>query len=172
MRKDGGIKLLDINEQPLGYAAAKKRKRQLELEEQQRKAAEAQAAAADAAPPVTTAAETPATPEYAQGLTPINPPPTPTSVVTTSTVLVQNYSATPPVATPVAIVAVVTQARKSSSNKIIIYISAEKVPLLPQQQNLFSLVATSHTSCVKYYFLLNTLKFHFLRRLRKCLFHM
>jgi len=26
-RKDGGIKLLDITEQPLGYAAAKKRKR-------------------------------------------------------------------------------------------------------------------------------------------------
>jgi hypothetical protein len=26
-RKDGGIKLLDINEQPLGYAQAKKRKR-------------------------------------------------------------------------------------------------------------------------------------------------
>lgn len=26
-RKDGGIKLIDINEQPLGYAQAKKRKR-------------------------------------------------------------------------------------------------------------------------------------------------
>lgn len=26
-RKDGGIKLLDINEQPLGFAQAKKRKR-------------------------------------------------------------------------------------------------------------------------------------------------
>lgn len=26
-RKDGGIKLLDINEQPMGYAQAKKRKR-------------------------------------------------------------------------------------------------------------------------------------------------
>ena len=27
-RKDGGIKLLDINEQPIGFAQAKKRKRQ------------------------------------------------------------------------------------------------------------------------------------------------
>ncbi|CAG5076474.1 Similar to Nelf-A: Negative elongation factor A (Drosophila melanogaster) [Cotesia congregata] len=45
IRKDGGIKLLDITEQPLGYAQAKKRKRMLELEEQQKKVAEAQTAA-------------------------------------------------------------------------------------------------------------------------------
>ncbi|XP_015521646.1 negative elongation factor A [Neodiprion pinetum] len=78
IRKDGGIKLLDINEQPLGYAQAKKRKRMLELEEQQKKAAEAQAAAAaTAATVVPTSPETPATPEYAQGLAPLNPPATP-----------------------------------------------------------------------------------------------
>ncbi|KAJ9600662.1 hypothetical protein L9F63_026198 [Diploptera punctata] len=39
-RKDGGIKLLDINEQPLGYAQAKKRKKMQELEEA-KKASEA-----------------------------------------------------------------------------------------------------------------------------------
>lgn len=91
IRKDGGIKLLDINEQPLGYAQAKKRKRMLELEEQQKKVAEAQAAAAAAAasavPPV---AETPATPEYAQGLASINPPATPVAPVV---VTAQSYVA-------------------------------------------------------------------------------
>lgn len=48
-RKDGGIKLLDIAEQPLGYAALKKRKRQQELEDQQKRALEAQSTAAAAA---------------------------------------------------------------------------------------------------------------------------
>nr|CAD7460038.1 unnamed protein product [Timema tahoe] len=42
-RKDGGIKLLEITEQPLGYAQAKKRKRMQELEES-KKASEAAAA--------------------------------------------------------------------------------------------------------------------------------
>lgn len=41
-RKDGGIKLLDITEQPLGYAAAKKRKRLQEIEEQQKRVLETQ----------------------------------------------------------------------------------------------------------------------------------
>ncbi|XP_026481211.1 negative elongation factor A-like [Ctenocephalides felis] len=61
-RKDGGIKLLDITEQPLGYAAAKKRKRMQELEEQ-KKASEL-AAAAQAAASVADS-----TPDYAAGLT-------------------------------------------------------------------------------------------------------
>lgn len=76
IRKDGGIKLLDINEQPLGYAQAKKRRKMLEMEEQQKKVAEAQAAAAAAtvASAVSPVAETPTTPEYAQGLASINPP--------------------------------------------------------------------------------------------------
>lgn len=78
IRKDGGIKLLDINEQPLGYAQAKKRRKMLEMEEQQKKVAEAQAAAAAAAASaVSPVAETPTTPEYAQGLASINPPATP-----------------------------------------------------------------------------------------------
>lgn len=81
IRKDGGIKLLDINEQPLGYAQAKKRKKMLELEEQQKKVAEAQAAAAAAASTATTTTETSTTPEYAQGLASINPPATPITPV-------------------------------------------------------------------------------------------
>ncbi|XP_043663504.1 negative elongation factor A isoform X2 [Vespula pensylvanica] len=88
-RKDGGIKLLDINEQPLGYAQAKKRKRMMELEEQQKKVAEAQAAAAAAASTNAATVETPTTPEYAQGLTSINPPSTPVAPVPT----VQSYVA-------------------------------------------------------------------------------
>ncbi|XP_043471573.1 negative elongation factor A [Leptopilina heterotoma] len=101
IRKDGGIKLLDINEQPLGYAQAKKRKKMMELEEQQKKVAEAQAAAAAAAASAATATETSATPEYAQGLTPINPP---TTTVITPTVP-QPY-VTP--STPTGVTAAVT----------------------------------------------------------------
>lgn len=62
-RKDGGIKLIEFTDQPLGYAAAKKRKRQQELEEQQKKQEQKQAAAAagqsstsPTASPTTTAA--------------------------------------------------------------------------------------------------------------------
>lgn len=64
-RKDGGIKILDIAEQPLGYAAAKKRKRQQELEEQQKRALEVQSS-----PPAKSEPETPitTTPDYAVGL--------------------------------------------------------------------------------------------------------
>lgn len=80
-RKDGGIKLLEIEDQPLGYAAAKKRKRQQELEEQQKRALESQATAAtvestgNATPTTATVTSTtagtpttPTTPDYAAGL--------------------------------------------------------------------------------------------------------
>ncbi|XP_066581386.1 negative elongation factor A isoform X2 [Prorops nasuta] len=110
IRKDGGIKLLDINEQPLGYAQAKKRKRMMELEEQQKKVAEAQAAAVATATTTPPAAETPATPEYAQGLTAINPPSTPVTPVQTyaapatpsakSSVTAPQNSTTPSIPTP------------------------------------------------------------------------
>ncbi|XP_014297475.2 negative elongation factor A [Microplitis demolitor] len=99
IRKDGGIKLLDINEQPLGYAQAKKRKRMLELEEQQKKVAEAQTAAVAAATPAP--AEAPTTPEYAQGLAPINPPATPAATTATT----QSYA---PPTTPVTVPAPTT----------------------------------------------------------------
>lgn len=76
-RKDGGVKLLSIEEQPLGlgYAAAKKRKRQMELEEQQKRALENQEKAATSENNANTAntasgtTPTPSTPDYAAGLT-------------------------------------------------------------------------------------------------------
>lgn len=79
-RKDGGIKLLDIAEQPLGYAAAKKRKRQQELEDQQKRALEAASnpPVKQETVPVTT------TPDYAAGLTSTSiytQPATPASVI-------------------------------------------------------------------------------------------
>ncbi|XP_017074674.2 negative elongation factor A isoform X2 [Drosophila eugracilis] len=57
-RKDGGIKLIEFTEQPLGYAAAKKRKREQQLEEQQKKQEQKQQQAAAAAAAAATAAAT------------------------------------------------------------------------------------------------------------------
>ncbi|KAK7863753.1 hypothetical protein R5R35_011156 [Gryllus longicercus] len=84
-RKDGGIKLLDINEQPLGYAQAKKRKRMLEMEEAKKATEVALAQQAQAQQNQTSqqpsqqgtaagAAAVPSTPDYAAGLTASNPP--------------------------------------------------------------------------------------------------
>ena len=44
-KKEGGVKLLDITEQPMGYTAAKKRKRQQDIEDAKKAAEEATAAA-------------------------------------------------------------------------------------------------------------------------------
>lgn len=55
-RKDGGIKLIEFTEQPLGYAAAKKRKREQQLEEQQKKQEQKQQQQAAAAAAAATAA--------------------------------------------------------------------------------------------------------------------
>jgi negative elongation factor A len=65
-RKDGGVKFLEIEDQPLGYAAAKKRKRQQELEEQQKRAAETEQQNIKAGETNEKAA---VTPDYAAGLT-------------------------------------------------------------------------------------------------------
>lgn len=113
IRKDGGIKLLDINEQPLGYAQAKKRRKLLELEEQQKKVAEAQAQAAAAAAAASAASpvvETPTTPEYAQGLTAINPPATPVAPTVVATV--QSYTAP---STPSSISVTTTQQTRKAN---------------------------------------------------------
>ncbi|XP_018054466.1 PREDICTED: negative elongation factor A isoform X2 [Atta colombica] len=103
IRKDGGIKLLDITEQPMGFVA-KKRKKMMDFEEQQKKAVEAQATIVaeknSAAPSVV---ET-TTPEYAQGLASINPPATPV----TPTVVVTTQSYTAP-STPSSISVTTTQ---------------------------------------------------------------
>ena len=111
IRKDGGIKLLDINEQPLGYAQAKRRKRLQEIEEQQKKAEEAKAAATTPTP-ATPTTEAPTTPEYAQGLAPITTPATPASTATTTTALPQPYSTPISTTVPVAVVAPIPQSRK------------------------------------------------------------
>nr|CAG4643322.1 EOG090X08WB [Ilyocryptus agilis] len=108
-RKDGGIKLLDINEQPIGFAQAKKRKRQqgtdcayrfltfcikcllfrvTELEAAQKVASDAsstqpnpgQSSSGEEEPtsvPESVAEKPAPTPDYAAGLLPSNPPPTP-----------------------------------------------------------------------------------------------
>jgi len=65
-KKEGGVKLLDITEQPMGYAAAKKRKRQQEMEEAKRVAEEAAAATNVKTEP--TGSGPVATPDYAANL--------------------------------------------------------------------------------------------------------
>ncbi|XP_030749942.1 negative elongation factor A isoform X2 [Sitophilus oryzae] len=80
-RKEGGVKLLDIADQPLGYTATKKRKKQQEMEENQAKKAQ-QENALQSPPPVK--GETPTTPDYAAGLgntTPAYAPATPQPTV-------------------------------------------------------------------------------------------
>ncbi|XP_065223573.1 negative elongation factor A-like [Planococcus citri] len=91
-RKDCAIKLLDITEQPLGYAQAKKRKRMLEMEESKRALEDSQNASfngndtlngENGNPPSVDSMQpppTPATPDYAAGLTSLNPP-TPSVVI-------------------------------------------------------------------------------------------
>ncbi|KAF5303498.1 hypothetical protein FQA39_LY09961 [Lamprigera yunnana] len=77
-RKEGGVKLLDIADQPLGYAAAKKRKKMQEMEE----AKKATENIVQTQTPITNA-----TPDYAAGLnaTPTYAPSTPASTTGTST---------------------------------------------------------------------------------------
>jgi len=71
-KKEGGVKLLDITEQPMGYAAAKKRKRQQEMDDAKKAAEEA---AATAAMVKTEMANNNTTPDYAAGLSSnLNPP--------------------------------------------------------------------------------------------------
>lgn len=90
-KKEGGVKLLDIADQPMGYAAAKKRKRQQEMEDAKKAAGEQQAAKEAAAKEEAgTKANTNPTPDYAAGLNPPTPaaplpppayaPPTPTPI--------------------------------------------------------------------------------------------
>lgn len=79
-RKDGGIKLIELSEQPLGYAAAKKRKREQQLEEQARKQEQKAAAAAAAAANATVGSTSPSTANNSvQGGKEANTPTTPSS---------------------------------------------------------------------------------------------
>ncbi|KAB0794711.1 hypothetical protein PPYR_11550 [Photinus pyralis] len=95
-RKEGGVKLLDIADQPLGYAAAKKRKKMQEMEDA-KKASETAAQN----PPATTSS----TPDYAAGLntTPTYAAaiPASTTVTSTATSPVTTVSPTTPSTPPV-----------------------------------------------------------------------
>ncbi|XP_065156101.1 negative elongation factor A-like [Atheta coriaria] len=98
-RKEGGVKLLDIADQPLGYAAAKKRKRQQEQEENAAKKTETSPAM------LSPSSTNNATPDYAAGLTtPSYLPPTPQPASSTPT---PTTPTTPTPTTPIA-TAVVT----------------------------------------------------------------
>ncbi|XP_055616625.1 negative elongation factor A [Toxorhynchites rutilus septentrionalis] len=102
-RKEGGVKLLEIGEQPLGYAAAKKRKREQEREEQQKKAAEQASAQTtqDIKPVITTpttSTVTTTTPDYAAGLTAstvYSQPATPMPVTTVKETVVSTVTSQP-----------------------------------------------------------------------------
>ncbi|ENN75261.1 negative elongation factor A [Dendroctonus ponderosae] len=96
-RKEGGVKLLDIADQPLGYAALKKRKKQQEMEENQAKKAQQENQALQS--PTPAKKEPSSTPDYAAGLgsaTPAYAPATPQpAVTTTSASLTSTAPATP-----------------------------------------------------------------------------
>lgn len=76
LKKEGGVKLLDINEQPIGQAAMKKRKRQQEIEDAKKHAEESKNDTPTTAGGVASAKTAPATatPDYAAGLSTLNPP--------------------------------------------------------------------------------------------------
>ncbi|XP_001601394.2 negative elongation factor A [Nasonia vitripennis] len=127
IRKDGGIKLLDITEQPLGHAQAKRRKRMMEIEEQQKKAEEAKVAVSTTATPTTPTTEATATPDYAQGLAPISTPATPASTTAaTTTSLPQPYS-TPISSVPVAVVAPTPQTPATPTTPTAIVVTTQPV---------------------------------------------
>lgn len=106
-RKDGGIKLLDIAEQPLGYAAAKKRKRMQDLEEAKK--------SAEQVGPLQSPPTAGATPDYAAGLsttptyTPTTTPSRETAVITPATPTITTTS----VITPSTVASVVTTTSSS-----------------------------------------------------------
>ncbi|KAK4875061.1 hypothetical protein RN001_011483 [Aquatica leii] len=108
-RKEGGVKLLDIADQPLGYAAAKKRKKMQEMED----AKKATENAVQNQP-----ATTNTTPDYAAGLnaTPTYAPatPAPATVIATSTTTATTVSHTIiPITTTAAATPVISTASTS-----------------------------------------------------------
>ncbi|XP_076265678.1 negative elongation factor A-like isoform X1 [Rhynchophorus ferrugineus] len=101
-RKEGGVKLLDIADQPLGYTATKKRKKQQEMEENQAKKAQQESALQSPQPPKN---DTPTTPDYAAGLgntTPAYAPatPQPTATPPGGAALASPVTPTTPASTP------------------------------------------------------------------------
>jgi len=108
-KKEGGVKMLDITEQPMGYAAAKKRKRQQEMEEAKRVAEEAATTANIKQEPGNGAV---ATPDYAANLSSTLPtsavpppayvPPTPAAPAPAPVYAPAPPSVSVPLATPQA----------------------------------------------------------------------
>ncbi|XP_044755588.1 negative elongation factor A [Coccinella septempunctata] len=103
-RKEGGVKMLDIADQPIGFATAKKRKRLQEMESAKKVATETPAVQS---PPVTTGS----TPDYASGLgaaptyAPATPQPTvqPTAAPATPQVTAQPTVVVPVTQVPPAV---------------------------------------------------------------------
>ncbi|KAF5296669.1 hypothetical protein FQR65_LT10209 [Abscondita terminalis] len=97
-RKEGGVKLLDIADQPLGYAAAKKRKKMQEIEDA-KKASENSVQNQPIA--------TNATPDYAAGLnstptySPATPAPTTAASTLPATITTSHMTMTPVITTSV-----------------------------------------------------------------------
>jgi len=108
-KKEGGVKMLDITEQPMGYAAAKKRKRQQEMEEAKRVAEEAASTANIKQEPGNGSV---ATPDYAANLSsnlptsavppPAYVPPTPAAPAPAPVYAPAPPSVSVPLATPQA----------------------------------------------------------------------
>lgn len=78
-KKEGGVKLLDIADQPIGYAAAKKRKKQQEAEDSKKVSGDKSdskesSVKTEEGNPESTANPTP---DYAAGLNPATPAPAP-----------------------------------------------------------------------------------------------
>ena len=104
-KKEGGVKLLDITEQPIGFAAAKKRKRQQEMEEAKRVAEESVGGN-----PVKqdNGSGVASTPDYAANLSsnmgavppPAYAPPTPAPAAATPVYAPAPAVSVPPLATP------------------------------------------------------------------------
>lgn len=116
-RKDVGIKLLEITEQPLGYAAAKKRKRQQELEEQQKKLLENQNNNNSPTPTTPTTISV-TTPDYAAGLTATSvytQPPTPSAPIKIER---------PVSPTPVVTIVTTASSTSSTSNALVVTVSS------------------------------------------------
>ncbi|XP_075232503.1 negative elongation factor A isoform X2 [Lycorma delicatula] len=131
-RKDGGIKLLDINEQPLGFAQAKKRKRMQELEEAKR-ASESMSGSTGGTGSVS------GTPDYAVGLTALNPPtPTPASATATPSYI--------PTANTTASVVTISGASTSGSTTVLQSHQANQQQLVSDSTSVSTLTTQPATA--------------------------
>lgn len=126
-RKDGGIKLLDIAEQPLGYAAAKKRKRMQDLEEAKKTAelvVPPNAGPTNAGPTPDYAAGLSTTPTYTPTTTPSRETPVTTTVTTTSIITPPTTASVVVTTPPVPYVPPVVTSTKATPTPVLITTSS------------------------------------------------